>query len=143
MDMDIKEINQKVIRQFRAGGPVEGMRRERLLLLTTTGRKTGQLRTTPMMFDRDEEDLLVIASNVGAPTHPDWYLNLAEDPHVVVEVGEDRFDAVASTISGDRRERLWTRLKRQYPFFADHEAKTDRTIPVVALTRVHDPSASR
>ena len=140
--MDFKEINQKVIKQFRAGGPVEGMHRERLLLLTTTGRKTGQPRTTPMMFDRDGDDLLVVASNIGAPTHPAWYLNLVQDSDVVVEVDEDRFAAVASTISGDRRERVWSMLKQKYPFFADHEAKTDRTIPVVGLTRVRDPSST-
>ena len=134
--MDFKAINQKVIEQFRAGGPIEGMHRERLLLLTTTGRKSGQPRTTPMMFDRDGDDLLVIASNIGAPRHPAWYLNLAQEPEVVVEIAEDRFAAVASTISGDRRERVWSMVKERYPFFADHEAKTDRVIPVVALTRV-------
>ena len=69
--MDIKEINRKIVEQFRAGGPVEGIDRDRLLLLTTTGRRTGQRRTTPMMFERDGDDLLVIASNVGAPAHPD------------------------------------------------------------------------
>lgn len=78
--MDIQEINRRVIEQLRSGAPIEGMNRDRLLLLTTTGRRTGQQRTTPLRFDQDGEDLLVIASNVGAPKHPDWYLNLAEDP---------------------------------------------------------------
>ena len=133
--MDIQEINRHVIEQYRSGAPIEGMNRDRLLLLTTTGRRTGQQRTTPMMFDRDGDDLLVIASNVGAPKHPDWYLNLAEDPQVTVELGEEKFDALASTTAGKRRERVWSLLKQRYPFFADHEAKTSRTIPVVALTR--------
>lgn len=133
--MNIKEINRKVVEQFRSGGPVEGMNRDRLLLLTTTGRRTGQDRTTPMMFERDGDDLLVIASNVGAPAHPDWYLNLAQEPRVTVEVGADRFNATATTTSGERRERVWSMLKKRYPFFANHEAKTSRTIPVVALTK--------
>lgn len=117
--MDIKEINRNVVEQFRAGGPVEGMDRDRLLLLTTTGRRTGQRRTTPIMFERDGDDLLIIASNVGAPADPDWYRNLAQEPRVTVEVGDDRFEAVAATISGERRERVWTMLKARYPFFAD------------------------
>jgi deazaflavin-dependent oxidoreductase (nitroreductase family) len=131
--MDIQAINRRVIEQFRAGGPIEGMHREGILLLTTTGRRTGQSRTTPMMFDRDGEDLLVIASNIGAPRHPDWYLNLVSEPRVVVEVGTARFEAIATPTSGVRRERLWSWLKQKYPFFAEHEAKTSREIPVVAL----------
>ena len=69
--MDIKQINARVIEQFRAGGPVEGMNRDGIVLLTTTGARTGLTRTTPMMFHRDGGRLLVIASNVGAPRHPD------------------------------------------------------------------------
>jgi deazaflavin-dependent oxidoreductase (nitroreductase family) len=133
--VDVKEINRKVIEQFRAGGPVEGMHRERLLLLTTTGAKTGQQRTTPLMFHPDGDRLLVIASNIGAPKHPDWYVNLAANPRVGVEVGDERFDATASTAEGDERDRLWSMLKELYPFFAEHERQTDREIPVVILTR--------
>ncbi len=137
--MDVKEINRRVIEQFRAGGPVEGMHRERLLLLSTTGARTGQQRTTPLMFHPDGDRLLVIASNIGAPKHPDWYLNLAANPRVGVEVdgesGGERYDALASTASGDERDRLWSMLKQQYPFFAEHEQQTDREIPVVILTR--------
>jgi deazaflavin-dependent oxidoreductase (nitroreductase family) len=133
--MDVKEINRKVIEQFRAGGPIEGMHRDRLLLLTTTGRKTAQRRTTPMMFDRDGDDLVVIASNQGAPADPDWYRNLTADPEVTVEVGDEQFDATAAPLVGPRRERVWAVLKERYPFFAEHEAGTSREIPVVALTR--------
>lgn len=133
--MDIKQINARVIEQFRTGGPIEGMKRDGLLLLTTTGAKTGRTRTTPMMFHRDGERLLVIASNIGAPAHPDWYVNLVARPHVVVEVGAERFEAMAVPLAGSDRERLWTMLKETYPFFAEHEAKTSRDIPVVALTR--------
>jgi deazaflavin-dependent oxidoreductase (nitroreductase family) len=133
--MDIQAINRRVIEQFRAGGPIDGMHREGILLLTTTGRKTGRPRTTPMMFDRDGGDLVVIASNIGAASHPDWYLNLVADSRVVVEVGTERFNAIATATSGERQERLWSWLKQKYPFFAEHEAKTSREIPVVALSR--------
>jgi deazaflavin-dependent oxidoreductase (nitroreductase family) len=133
--MDVKEINRNVIEQFRAGGEIEGMHRERLLLLTTTGNKSGQQRTTPMMFHPDGDRLLVIASNIGAPRHPDWYLNLAANARVTVEVGDERYDAVATTAEGDERDRLWSMLTQLYPFFAEHQQQTDREIPVVILTR--------
>ncbi|MDP9220880.1 MAG: nitroreductase family deazaflavin-dependent oxidoreductase, partial [Actinomycetota bacterium] len=107
-----------------------------LVLLTTVGRRTGQRRTTPMMFHRDGDRLLVVASNAGAPKHPDWYLNLVANPRVTVEVGGETYDAVAAATEADERTRLWTMLKHTYPFFADHEAGTDRIIPVVALTKV-------
>jgi deazaflavin-dependent oxidoreductase (nitroreductase family) len=134
--VDIGEINRSVIEQFRAGGDIEGMQRERLVLLTTIGARTGQRRTTPMMHHRDGDRLLVIASNVGAPSHPDWYLNLVANPRVTVEVGDDTYEALATPLAGAERDEVWAMIKETYPFFADHEAKTTRTIPVVALTRV-------
>jgi len=133
--MDIAEINRRVIDQFRAGGEIEGMHRDRLILLTTTGARTGLRRTTPMMFHGDAGRLLVVASNVGAPKHPDWYRNLVADPRVTVEVGDQTYPAVATTLEGAERAEAWSTLKESYPFFADHEARTERVIPVVALTR--------
>ena len=133
--MDVREINRQVIEQFRAGGEIQGMHRDRLVLLTTTGARTGQRRTTPMMFHRDGDRLLVVASNIGAPRHPDWYVNLAASPRVAVEVGDETYDALAEPLEGKQRERAWAMLKENYPFFAEHEAKTERIIPVVALTR--------
>jgi deazaflavin-dependent oxidoreductase (nitroreductase family) len=133
--VDIKETNRRVIAQFREGGPIEGMQRDRLVLLTTTGRHTGEPRTTPLMFHRDGDRVLVIASNIGAPSHPDWYLNLLARPQVTVEIGDESYPALATPIEGADRERIWTLLKQTYPFFADHEKATERTIPVVALTR--------
>ncbi|GAA0898209.1 nitroreductase/quinone reductase family protein [Pseudonocardia zijingensis] len=133
---DVRAVNRRVIAQFRAGGPIDGMHRERLLLLTTTGRRSGSSHTTPMMFHRDGDRVLVIASNAGAPEHPDWYLNLVAVPEVVVEVGDESGaprPATAATLGGDERTRIWEVLKRTYPFFAEHEAITERTIPVVAL----------
>jgi deazaflavin-dependent oxidoreductase (nitroreductase family) len=134
--MDIREVNRNVIAQFRTGGPIEGMRRDGLVLLTTVGASTGRTHTTPMMFHRDSDRLLVIASNIGAPRHPDWYRNLVAHPEVTVEVGDERYEARATTLVGDERDRVWTMIKELYPFFADHERKTARTIPVVALSRV-------
>jgi deazaflavin-dependent oxidoreductase (nitroreductase family) len=134
--MDVREVNKRVIEQFRAGGEIDGMHRERLVLLTTTGRRTGDRRTTPMMFHRDGDRVLVIASNVGAPRHPDWYLNLVAHPEVSVEVGDESGAARAATatpLEGDERAAIWEMLKTGYPFFAEHERKTTRTIPVVAL----------
>jgi deazaflavin-dependent oxidoreductase (nitroreductase family) len=134
---DIRETNRRVIEQFRAGGAVEGMQRERLLLLTTVGRRTGRPYTAPMMFHRDGDRLLVIASNIGSPRHPDWYLNLEADPVVTVEVGDEdgaSRRAVATPLQGEEYTRIWEMLKETYPFFADHEARTERTIPVVALS---------
>ena len=105
--MDVRETNRRVIAQFRAGGPIEGMQRDRLVLLTTTGRRSGEPRTTPMMFHRDGDRVLVIASNIGAPRHPDWYLNLAADPHVTVEIGDEAYPAIATPTAGRRpRARL-------------------------------------
>jgi deazaflavin-dependent oxidoreductase (nitroreductase family) len=134
--MDVKEVNKRVIEQFRAGGQVDGMHRDRLVLLTTTGRRSGEPRTTPMMFHRDGDRVLVIASNIGAPRHPDWYLNLVVDPEVTVEVGDESGAArraVARTLQGAERETVWEMVKATYPFFAEHERKTTRTIPVVEL----------
>jgi deazaflavin-dependent oxidoreductase (nitroreductase family) len=133
--VDIKETNRRVIAQFREGGPIEGMQRDRLVLLTTTGRHSGEPRTTPLMFHRDGDRVLVIASNIGAPSHPDWYLNLVARPQVTVEIGDESYPALATPTEGVDRERVWTLLKQTYPFFADHEKATERAIPVVALTR--------
>jgi deazaflavin-dependent oxidoreductase (nitroreductase family) len=133
--MDVKEINRNTIAQFRAGGEIDGMHRDRLVLLTTVGRKSGQQHTTPMMFHRDGDRLLVVAFNVGAPGDPDWYQNLVANPKVVVEVGDETYDAHATPLDGVERERVWTMLEQAYPFFADHEIKAGRVIPFVAITR--------
>ena len=134
--MDIRDINRRVIEQFRAGGEIEGMHRDRIVLLTTTGARTGQRRTTPVMFHRHGGRLLVVASNAGAPKHPDWYRNLVADPRVAVEVGDEAYPALATTLDGADRAGAWSMLKEGYPFFADHEISAERVIPVVALTRI-------
>ena len=134
---DQNTYNRQLIEEFRAnrgksGGPMEG---RPLLLLTTTGAKSGQLRTTPMMYIPDGDRLLVITSNAGAPVHPDWYRNLVAYPEVTVEVGNEIFEAIAIVTEGPERQRLWTRVVELYPFFADHQAKVTRQIPVIVLER--------
>ena len=89
-----------------------------------------------MMFHPDGDRLLVIASNIGAPKHPDWYLNLVKTPRVTVEVGDETYEAVATPAAGEERDRLWAMIKENYPFFAEHEQKTTREIPVVILAKV-------
>src|SRR5262245_31642779 len=132
MPADIKEYNRQLIAEFRAN---QGMGDRALLLLTTNGRKTGHPRTTPMMYVPDGDHLLVIASNAGAPSHPDWYLNLVANPEVTVEVGADTYQATAIVPGRAERDRLFAEVARRYPFFADHQAKVSRTIPVVVLPR--------
>jgi deazaflavin-dependent oxidoreductase (nitroreductase family) len=132
---DLSDYNRKLIEEFRAnrdkpGGPMPG---RPLLLLTTTGAKSGRRHTTPMMYIRDGDRLLVVASNAGAPAHPDWYRNLVAHPHVTVEVGSETYDATAVVLEGAERDRIWARIIEQYPFFAEHQAKVTRQIPVVAL----------
>lgn len=132
---DQKDYNRQLIEEFRTNkgsGPFAG---RPLLLLTTLGAKSGQPHTTPMMYIPDDNRLLVIASNVGAPSHPDWYRNLVAHPEVTVEVGTEIFDATAIVMQGAERERLWSRIVERYPFFAEHQAKTTRQIPVIALQR--------
>ena len=135
---DQDTYNRQLIEEFRAdrdkgGGAMKG---RPLLLLTTTGAKSGQLRTKPMMYIPDGDRLLVIASNAGAPTHPDWYRNLVAHPEVTVEVGNETFKAIATVTEGLERQRLWSRVVELYPFFADHQAKTSRQIPVIVLRRL-------
>jgi deazaflavin-dependent oxidoreductase (nitroreductase family) len=134
--MDIKERNRQVIEQFRAGGPTEGMDRDRLLLLTTTGSRSGRPHTAPMTFHRDGHRLLVIASYAGAPQHPAWYTNLVADPRVTVEIGDETYEARATPAGREERERLWQVLLERFPFLAEHQARTERVIPVVVLERV-------
>jgi len=132
----MSDYDATIVEEFRAnagrlGGSWEG---RDLLLLTTTGRKSGRPHTKPMVYTRDGDRLLVYASKGGAPSHPDWYLNLAADPHVVVEVGPDRYDAIATPLEGEERDREFAAQAGRNPVFGDYERKTSRVIPVVALT---------
>ncbi len=130
---DMKAHNREVIEDFRANGGVPDGRP--LLLLTTTGRRSGEARTTPMMYIPDGDRLLVIASNAGAPRHPDWYRNLVVNPQVTVEVTGDTYSATAAVPEPAERDRLFAEVVAKYGFFADHQAKVTRKIPVVVLER--------
>jgi len=105
-----------------------------ILLLTTRGRRTGQPRTSALIFGRDGDDLLVVASQGGMPKHPFWYLNLSDDPDVEVQVKGDRFAARARTANDDEKTRLWKIMTTIWPNYDVYQTRTDRTIPLVVLT---------
>ena len=132
--------NRQTIEAFRAnGGKVSGMGEGTpLLLLTTTGAKSGQRHTTPTMYLRDGDRLLIFASKQGAPTNPDWYHNLVTHPQVTVEVGSETYEATATILTGEERDRLYARQAELYPQFGEYQANTTREIPVVALERRKD-----
>ena len=134
---DFETFNRQVIEEFRAnegkvGGPFEGAP---LLLLTTTGAKSGKQRINPLAYHTDGERLVVIATKNGAPTHPDWYHNLVAHPDVSVEVGTESFEARATVVEGAERDELYAKRVAVMPNFAKYQAMTTRTIPVVVLTR--------
>jgi deazaflavin-dependent oxidoreductase (nitroreductase family) len=129
------DFNRAIIEEFRAndgkvGGPFEGAP---VLLLTATGAKSGEQRTTPVMYLPDGDRMVIFASKGGAPTNPGWYHNLRANPSATVEVGGDTFEVDAVVTDGDERERLFRKQAELYPQFADYATKTTRQIPVVAL----------
>ena len=105
-----------------------------VLLLTTTGRKSGKRRTTPLLYVEDGGRYVIVASVGGAPKHPAWYLNLRADPNATIEVGGRTLAVRAETTEPEERARLWQALTRMYPTYDAYQAKTTRVIPVVALT---------
>ncbi len=129
--------NKKVIEEFRAnGGKVGGtFENMTLLLLNTTGAKSGLKRVNPVAYIKDGERYVVAASKAGAPTHPDWYHNLDANPEITVEVGDQKFPALATVASEPERTELYGKMSAKYPGFAEYEHKTTRVIPIVLLTR--------
>lgn len=111
------------------------------LLLVTKGRKSGRKITVPLIYgETGDGRYVIVASRGGTPTHPDWYLNLAADPHVKLQVGAERFEAIASTCpDGAEREKLWQQMAKLYPPYDAYQSMTKRQIPVVILT----PSGAR
>jgi deazaflavin-dependent oxidoreductase (nitroreductase family) len=133
----LNDFNASVIAEFRAhggrvGGPFEGAP---LLLLTSTGAKSGEERTTPVMYLPDGERMVIFASKAGAPTNPAWYHNLVADPTATVEVGTESFQVTARVAAGEERAELYNRQAELRPQFADYAEKTTREIPVVVLER--------
>ena len=106
-----------------------------VLILTTTGRRSGEPRSTPLIYGRRGEDHVVVASKGGAEEHPAWYLNLSEQPDVTVQVRGDRFKAHARTVTGEEKPDLWRMMTGRWPPYAEYQRKTRRDIPVVVLER--------
>src|SRR5690348_15284669 len=127
---DRNSYNQQIIKQFRANGGTTDYPGP-LVLLTTTGAKSGQPRTTPLAYSIDGDHLVIIASAGGAPTHPDWYYNLVAHPMVTVELGSETFQARATVVEGAERDRLYAQHALVLGFAeADYRQKTTRRIPV-------------
>lgn len=131
--------NDAVIEQFVQGHEriADRFDRESLILLGTTGARTGQLRTAPVACFADGDRLLIVASKAGADTHPDWFHNLVAKPVVHVRRWEDgvlaEYEADATVLEGAEREQAWKQITSLAPGFAEYQTKTDRVIPVVAL----------
>ena len=131
----MSEWNDKIIEEFRAnagqvGGQFKGAP---LLLLHSTGAKSGRQRVSPMMYRKVGDAWAVFASKAGADTNPDWYHNLLANPRAQIEVGTDSFEVTARTATDDEREPIWSAQKADYRGFAGYEQKTSRQIPVVIL----------
>lgn len=133
----MSDWNDKIIAEFRAnqgrvGGQFEGAP---LLLLHSTGAKSGHERVNPMMYQAVGDGFAVFASKAGADTNPDWYHNLRAHPHARIEVGTETLEVTARVLDPEEREPIWEEQKARYPGFADYERKTDRVIPVLVLER--------
>jgi deazaflavin-dependent oxidoreductase (nitroreductase family) len=126
------------VRVYRETGGEKGhdwKQGSKILLLTTTGRKTGQPRTTPLIYENADDKYVIVASKGGAPEHPGWYENLAKEPQVELQVKDEVFPARARTAHGEEREQLWKLVTQQWPDYDAYQTKTDREIPVVVLER--------
>jgi deazaflavin-dependent oxidoreductase (nitroreductase family) len=106
-----------------------------ILLLSTTGRSSGKVRTTPLIHRVDGDRWVVVASRGGAPDHPSWYKNLEAEPEATIQVKGEEIPVRASTAHGDERDRLWSRMTEVWPAYNDYQTKTAREIPVVVLSR--------
>jgi deazaflavin-dependent oxidoreductase (nitroreductase family) len=106
-----------------------------IAILFTTGRTTGEQRTNPLIFGRDGDDVVLVASKGGAAEHPGWYRNLRKNPGAEIQVMGDRWRVRARDAEGEERERLWTLMNELWPHYAEYQEKTEREIPVVVLER--------
>ena len=133
---DISLIGEEHVKVYRETDGEQGYlwNGAPILLLTTTGRKSGEPRTSALIFGRDGDDLLLVASQGGAPTHPNWYHNLSANPDVEVQVQGDVFRATARTANDDEKARLWSIMTDVWPNYDAYQERTDRAIPVVVLT---------
>ena len=131
----MSDFNRAIIEEFRAneGKVGGGFAGAPMLLLHTTGARTGQQRVNPLVYQPDGDRLVIFATKGGAPTNPDWYRNLMAHPDVSVEVGTETRPVRARVTEGEERERLWSLQREAMPGVAEYEARTDRQIPVVVL----------
>jgi deazaflavin-dependent oxidoreductase (nitroreductase family) len=134
-----QDFNRNLIQDLRANGkatsgPFEG---RAVLILTTQGAKSKQVRENPLVYTRDGDHYVIVASKGGAPTHPAWYHNLVKHPDVTVEVNREKFNARAHLAEGDEYERLYLQHAEINPSFHDYRKKTNRKIPVIVLERIH------
>ena len=129
--------NTQVIEEFRAnGGQVGGnFAGAPMLILHSTGAKSGEPRVHPMMYQAVDSGWAVFASYAGADTNPAWFHNLLAHPQAQIEVGTETIDVLARVAEGDEREQIWSTQKTRFPGFAEYEQKTSRVIPVVVLER--------
>jgi deazaflavin-dependent oxidoreductase (nitroreductase family) len=130
------DFNTQVIEEFRAnggkaGGMFEGMP---LVLVHNVGAKSGKEYVTPLVYLADGDDVVIFASKGGAPENPGWYHNLKAEPNVSIEVGDQKLDALATEVTGDERDRLYSAQEAAQPQFAEYATKTDRKIPVIVLS---------
>ena len=135
-NVDYSLLGEEHVRRYRetdgeVGGEWNGAP---ALLLTTTGRRSGEDRTSALIYGQDGDDYLVVASVGGLPNHPAWYHNLRAEPRVSVQVGGDRFEATARTASDDEKPRLWAIVNEVWPNYDVYQSRTERVIPVVVLT---------
>jgi len=138
MSTDFATFNRNLIDHFRAnaGDIKEGIfKGAPILLLTTRGARSGATYTTPLVYTRDGDRLVIIASKGGAPTNPAWYHNLVANPSVTLEVGAEKFEATATVAQGEERDRLFDAQAALMPNFAQYQRNTTRRIPVVVLER--------
>jgi deazaflavin-dependent oxidoreductase (nitroreductase family) len=133
---DISLLGEEHVRQYQATNGEVGYlwNGVPILLLSITGRRSGQPRTTPLIFGRDADDYLVIASLGGAPKNPSWYVNLQANPRAEIQVKAEQIPVIARTASDDEKPRLWRIMTEQWPNYDVYQSRTDREIPVVVLS---------
>ena len=132
----MSDFNEAIIEEFRANEGRVGGRFEdgTLLLLHSTGAKSGIPRVNPLAYVKDGDRYVIIASKAGAPTNPDWYYNLLAQPEASIEVGTEQFDVVAQAAEEPERTQLYAKMEAKMPGFIEYKHKTSRVIPVVVLT---------
>ena len=134
----MNDFNQQVIDEFRRnGGKVGGgFAGAPMVILTTTGARSGQQRSVPLVYLPEGDRVFIFGSKAGAPTHPDWYHNLVANPRVTVEREGETYQAEARVVTGAERDRLFAAQTEAMPGFADYQAKTSRQLPVILLERL-------